>query len=114
MTNTFILIKYCIYFFVSVFLLGGCASAPDRAAHKSYTIEIKEMKFEPAELIVQKGDTVVWINRDMVAHDATEEPTKAWTSGVIPSGQSWSLVVTKSADYYCSIHVVMKGKLLAE
>lgn len=87
---------------------------PDKAVHKSYTIEIKEMKFEPAQLIVQKGDTVVWINRDIVSHDVTEEPTKAWTSGVIPIGQSWSLIVTKSADYYCSIHVVMKGKLLAE
>lgn len=108
------ILENCIYLFYFVFLLGSCTSSPDKTAHKSYTIEIKQMKFVPVELIVQKGDTVVWINRDIVAHDATEEPTKAWTSGVIPSGQSWSLVVTKSADYYCSIHVVMKGKLLVE
>ena len=72
------------------------------------------MKFQPAELIVQKGDTVVWINNDIVAHDVTEESSKAWTSSVMPVGQSWSLVVTQNADYYCSIHVVMKGKLVVQ
>ena len=72
------------------------------------------MQFQPAELIVQKGDTVVWINRDIVAHDVTEEPNKGWTSSVMPTGKSWSLVVTQSADYYCSIHVVMKGKLIVQ
>lgn len=70
------------------------------------------MKFQPAELVVQKGDTIVWINRDLVAHDVTEVPDKTWTSSPIPPGKSWSLVVSQSADYYCSIHVVMKGKIL--
>jgi len=72
------------------------------------------MEFHPAELIVQSGDTVVWVNRDIVAHDVTEESTKAWTSSAITTGQSWSLVVAKSVDYYCSIHVVMKGKLVVK
>lgn len=70
------------------------------------------MKFQPAELVVQKGDTIVWINRDLVAHDVTEVPDKTWTSSPIPPGKSWSLVVSQSADYYCSVHVVMKGKIL--
>ncbi len=26
------------------------------------------MKFNPAEITVQKGDTVIWKNNDMVAH----------------------------------------------
>jgi plastocyanin len=72
------------------------------------------MKFQPAELTIQKGDTVVWINNDILAHDVTEESSKAWTSLLIPVGQSWSLVVQQSADYYCSIHVVMKGKLIVQ
>ena len=72
------------------------------------------MKFHPAEVVVENGDTVVWVNRDIVAHDVTEQPGKAWTSSVMPVGTSWSLVVTQSADYYCSIHVVMKGKLVVQ
>ncbi len=82
--------------------------------HKSYNVEIKQMQFQPAELLVQKGDTVVWINHDIVAHDITEQAGKLWASGPLAPGKSWSLVVTESSDYYCSIHVVMKGRLIVQ
>lgn len=97
--------------------LARCEPSPEKSEkirHKSYIVEIKDMKFQPAELVVHTGDTVVWINKDIVAHDVTEEPAKAWASSPLATGQSWSLVVTKSANYYCSIHVVMKGKLIVE
>ncbi len=96
------------------FLLYGCNPAPKATTPVKHTVEIIAMKFQPAELVVNSGDTVVWINKDIVAHDVTEEAGKAWTSSVMPSGASWSMVVSKSADYYCSIHVVMKGKLLVQ
>jgi plastocyanin len=95
-------------------LFVSCKSTPEKTAPVKHIVEIKAMKFEPAELILNRGDTVVWVNRDIVAHDVTEEPGKAWTSSIMPAGASWSLVVAKSADYYCSIHVVMKGKLLVQ
>ncbi len=72
------------------------------------------MQFQPAELTLQKGDTVVWTNHDIVTHDVTEETSKLWTSVPLAPRKSWSLVVTKSADYYWSIHVVMKGKLIMQ
>lgn len=79
---------------------------------KLHIVEIKQMQFQPATLTVNKGDTVEWINRDMVAHDVTEEPHKAWTSSSLPEGASWRMVVKNNTDYYCSIHQVMKGKLI--
>lgn len=103
-----------------MFLLNSCTAPEERAqkiqepVHKVYNVEIKQMQFQPAELTVQKGDTVVWTNNDIVTHDVTEEKSKLWTSGPLAAGQSWSLVVKESADYYCSIHVVMKGKLLVQ
>jgi plastocyanin len=72
------------------------------------------MKFEPAELKLHKGDTVLWINKDITEHDITEEVGKKWSSSKIPVNKSWYKVVKESADYFCSIHVVMKGKLLVE
>ncbi len=47
----------------------------------------------------------------MVAHNVTEEVNKAWSSSALPSGAFWKLVADKSADYFCTIHPVMKGKL---
>jgi plastocyanin len=72
------------------------------------------MKFYPEVLSVCKGDTVIFLNNDMVVHDVTEENKKLWTSGPLPEDSSWRMVVTDPADYYCSIHVVMKGKLLVK
>jgi plastocyanin len=103
-------------------LLGGCfllllisgAAAPGKPLPPEHTVEIKQMQFQPAELKVQKGDIVIFINRDLVEHNVTEASHKSWSSSALPAGSSWKLVVTQSANYYCTIHPVMKGKLLVK
>jgi plastocyanin len=80
----------------------------------SYVIEIKQMQFQPALLKVHAGDTIVWVNHDFVTHNVTEEKNKEWSSSPLPADASWSMIVKKSADYYCSIHQVMKGKLVID
>ena len=114
MANTYSILKNSAYLLYFIFLLNSCTSAPAKAIHKVYNVEIKQMQFQPAELALQKGDTVIWLNHDIVSHDVTEEKGKVWTSGPLAPGESWSLVVTESADYFCSIHVVMKGKLIVQ
>jgi plastocyanin len=79
---------------------------------KTHIVEIRQMKFEPQEVRVRTGDRVVWINKDITNHDVTEQSKKAWASSPLTTGQSWSLVVTRTADYYCNLHQVMKGKIV--
>jgi len=100
--------------FSSVPKADTATKANEKPAPISYTVEIKAMKFEPEEIKVHAGDTVTWINRDMVAHNVTEEGTKIWTSDVLSPDKSWRMAVTKSADYYCNIHTGMKGKIIVE
>lgn len=78
------------------------------------TIVIKGMQFIPAEFHIKKGDTVVWVNRDIVVHDASEFPDKKWTSGPLAIGSSWKMKVNESYDYFCSIHITMKGKIVVD
>jgi plastocyanin len=87
---------------------------PGTAGPELHVVEIKDMKFQPEEISVKKGDTVMWINRDMVTHCVTEENKKAWTSSNIAAGASWKMVVENSADYFCAIHQVMKGKIIVQ
>lgn len=101
-----------VYLILLLCAVAGCTSAPQKP--KVYTVEIKDMKFVPENITVNKGDTIIWINRDMVAHDVTEETAKIWTSGPIAAGGSWKMAVTGEAAYYCSIHVMMKGKIELE
>ena len=105
---------------ISVFFLNGCSSPPEedktpaqipeeKAAPSLYIVQIEQMKFFPPDISVNAGDTIMWVNNDMVAHDITEEKNKSWSSSLLQPGKSWKLVVKEGADYYCSIHVVMKG-----
>jgi plastocyanin len=99
---------------VFVFLMTSCSQPVKKIAPKSYTVEIKAMQFQPAELSVKKGDTVLFVNHDMLVHNVTEEKTKAWGSPSLAPDDSYQIVVNESSEYYCSLHPVMKGKLVAE
>ena len=77
----------------------------------SVAVTIAQMKFSPDTVNIEKGDTLVFTNKDMVDHDATALPDSAWTSGPLHTGDSWKVVPDKSTDYFCSIHVVMRGRI---
>ena len=72
------------------------------------------MNFHPQEITVHKGDTVVWKNNDLVAHCVTEQKTNAWASSKIPAGGSWQMAVDSGSNYFCAIHVVMKGAIIVK
>ena len=93
-------------------LSGSSAIPATQPAPKIYTIQIAQMKFQPAELKVKKGDKIIFINKDMVVHNLTEQIGKVRISPDIATGKSWSMVVTKEVNYFCSYHPVMKGKIL--
>ncbi|HJR17299.1 MAG TPA: plastocyanin/azurin family copper-binding protein [Gemmatimonadales bacterium] len=93
---------------------GGEASRHDDGARR-HIVEIQGMTFQPAVLEVERGDTVVWVNRDMVPHTATGTGGQSWTTGVLSQSQSGQYVVlTRGVTaYFCELHPVMEGKLIA-
>ena len=105
--------KVRILFLMPLLLLAySCGNQPGYTP-KSHIVEIKDMKYQPAELIVNKGDTVIWVNKDIVPHDVTEKDD-AWASPILNTDDVWKKVITKSDSYYCSLHLVMKGKLIVK
>lgn len=91
----------------------GAGSAESEAAPETHTVVIEQMKYNPAEVTVHKGDTIVFVNKDLVAHDVTQSD-KEWASPMLEMDDTWKFVPEKSDDYYCSIHLVMKGKIIVE
>jgi plastocyanin len=114
MKNPFYRIANALAGSMLAFMLTNCSAPEKKPIPKSYTVEIKAMEFQPAELSVQKGDTVQFVNHDILTHNVTEEKTKAWGSPSLAPGDAYKMVVSKSSDYYCSLHPVMKGKLVTE
>lgn len=114
MKYSFTLFKKGLFLLLMNTFFLSCSTPEERIVNvtKTYTVQIKQMQFQPAELTVGSGDTVVFVNNDMFVHDVTDEVNKAWSSSPMAPGSKWKMVVTEDANYYCSIHVVMKGKLL--
>lgn len=84
---------------------------PDEQA--DHIVEIHKMKFQTRLLNVKIGDTVTWINKDIVPHTATAKD-KSWDSGQLKKGESFTLTITDqtSLDYFCFYHRQMKAKLV--
>lgn len=93
------------------FSILSCNNAKQESQPKTDTVIISGMKYNPEVLHVNKGDTVLWINQDIVEHNVTAFPDKEWTSDSIPIDGSWKKVIESSFDYFCSIHPTMKGKI---
>ena len=92
--------------------LGLVNRAESDNAGKRHVIEMRELGFRPPTLVIAAGDTVVWINRDIVPHTATAE-SESWDSKIIAPDESWEMVPTKigSQPYICSLHPSMLGTL---
>ncbi len=102
-----------ISFRIIIFLAFSISvKAQLKNSSSKHIIEIKNMKFVPSELEIKKGDTVVWINRDIFIHNITEIENNKWASSNLSQDESWSMIVTENLNYYCSLHIVMKGKLI--
>ena len=105
----------------ALLLLPGAGGLPGLRAQgppvpsQRHVVALRDFGFEPAELVVAPGDTVMWINRDIVPHTVTGS-NEQWDSGTLQEADSWSLVVREVGDYayYCRFHPTMKGALLVQ
>lgn len=72
------------------------------------------MAFHPAVLRLGRGDTVVWINRDIVPHTATATGTSGWNTGPLPQGGRGEYVARREGadSYFCQLHPTMLGQLI--
>ena len=97
-------------------MLAVCSVSSDRVATArkpvTHTVTIDASTFEPETLSVEAGDTVVWVNKDLVAHTATAK-TGAFDSGLIAPGKSWKYKTKRAGDfaYACTYHPTMNGTL---
>jgi plastocyanin len=84
-------------------------SVPVRATTIQITME--NLVFSPAEASAKVGDTVEWINKDILAHTATAR-NGDWNV-TIPPNKTATLVLKKAGavDYFCRFHPNMKATL---
>lgn len=87
------------------------AGAPWAFAGQVVHIKIKDMAFAPAGNKARIGDTIEWVNDDIVDHTATAK-SNAWDV-LIPVGKSVQLPLIEAGtfDYFCRFHPNMTGMI---
>ncbi|MHB8842318.1 MAG: cupredoxin domain-containing protein [Candidatus Aquicultor sp.] len=87
--------------------LAGCPSQPGT---KAVTIEM--LGYNPKNLTVDVGTTVIWTNRDDTAHTVTAD-LGGFSSKVMNPGDTYQLIFKNKGvfKYHCDLHPYMKASL---
>jgi plastocyanin len=89
---------------------GGDGAKPAAAspAKAGTTIDMVDLKFEPAALTVERGQTVTFVNRGKVTHNAKG---KDFFSRVVEPGGSYRHTFDRAGTfaYVCTFHPGMDG-----
>ena len=87
-------------------------TADERPKPKTHTVTMENMRFQPETLTVARGDTIVWINKDLVPHTATSKAGR-FDSQLVQAEKSWRFTARKKGEfaYICTFHPTMTAML---
>jgi plastocyanin len=73
---------------------------------------MENLEIAPAEASAKVGDTVEWVNKDVLAHTATAR--NGDFDVMLQPKKSGTFVLKKAGanDYYCRFHPNMKARLI--
>lgn len=99
----------------SLSIVAALTLATSISAHAA-TIQItmENLVISPAEASAKVGDTIEWINKDVLVHTATAR-NGDWDIS-LPPKKNGTLVLKKAGtvEYYCRFHPNMKATLMVE
>lgn len=107
--------KLSLLLMTMFFIFFGSLSALGKVKPVTHTVKIEGMKFNPESLTVNAGDTVIWVNEDIVPHTATGLKNE-FDSNVIEASKSWKMKAEKKGvySYFCKLHPTMKATLTVQ
>ncbi|HZB69128.1 MAG TPA: hypothetical protein VE403_02085 [Sphingomicrobium sp.] len=86
-------------------------STPAAAAPQTHVVVIDKMKFGSVPANIRRGDTILWVNRDIVRHTATAA-NKSFDVDLPPKTRKRMTVrASGSIGFICKYHPGMRGML---
>src|SRR5215203_3988749 len=75
-------------------------------------LSIQDFFFSPADVTVEPGTTVTWVNEGTVPHTVTSDDGQ-FDSGVLMPGDSYTVMFKGQGTitYHCAIHPSMSGSV---
>ncbi len=101
------------FLMVLMLFLAACSSGSGAGTVPgtgSKTIEIANTAFNPQQVTIPVGTTVIWTNKDSMAHTVTADD-KSFDSGNLNPGDSYQFTFKTAGTYpyYCKYHGGPKG-----
>ena len=95
--------------FAFIAIIVGAGLVPAHA--ETIQVVIDKLVFSPAEINAKVGDTIEWVNKDILAHTAT---VRGDWDVMIAANKSASVVLKNAGavEYYCRFHPNMKGRII--
>jgi len=89
---------------------AGAAAAQQQG--QGTTVSIQDFFFSPAQITVQPGTTVTWMNNGQAPHTVTADDG-SFDSETLQPGQSFSFTFANAGtfSYFCEIHPFMTGSV---
>lgn len=95
--------------------LSSCAPATEEeiVPPDENTVIIEGYEYLPAEITIQAGETITWINKDSVKHNATDD---TFNTGLLAKEESAQVTFEDAGthNYHCTPHPYMKGTVIVE
>jgi len=89
--------------------LAACGGPNQARPPSIHTIVIDQLAFSPKVTTANTGDLIVWVNKDILRHSATD-PNGAFDVD-LPAGASAKTVLKQAGSirYFCRYHPNMTG-----
>ncbi|WSH67945.1 plastocyanin/azurin family copper-binding protein (plasmid) [Rhizobium ruizarguesonis] len=75
----------------------------------------QQHRFDPQEVTIKVGGTVIWTNEDTEPHTVTPEDGNSFPEGILDiQGATYSNKFTAEGEYpyFCQVHGIMTGKVI--
>ncbi len=93
----------------------GGSGTPEVEKAGPNKVDMKDIKYNPQNIGVSKGDTITWTNSDQVPHTVTKDggPGPNFDSGDIAAGKTYEQTfdTVGKIDYHCTIHPQQTGTI---
>ena len=89
---------------------GRAATAPEG------DVGMRNLRFDPEVLRVDKGDEVTWVNRESIQHNVVAREGADFESELLDQDETFSVEADDEGTiaYLCTLHPGMKGRIVVE
>jgi plastocyanin len=100
-------LAWIIILAMAVVMLTGTVAA------STSQVLIKDFKFQPQQITINKGDSIVWTHPGTASHTVKFSDSE---SPVLKNGGSYSKMFSQAGtfNYECGVHPYMKGTVIVK